>query len=240
MKKLMFIGLAFFALSLVSCKKDLEKELGDDQASCEKKAETHVWNATENKCEAKPAESLSQVACANDFTKKWDASAQEGKGECRDATKEECTLAEVMWDEANNKCVLKQAVAEEKGQYTVTLGVLPSGDVNQAGDVNQVKLEVKSKNLSASLIKRGDCVRLKESDFALLKISTYNTATLVKALCDSTDASSPGPGTVPVNDCAPGNYSVTTVGDALQLKQGANPNANIDQCKKLAGASAGT
>ena len=236
MKKLMFIGLAFFALSLMSCKGELEKELGDDQADCEQKAETHVWNEAEGKCEAKTTTAKNQEECAKDFTKKWDASAQEGKGECRDATKEECTLAEVMWDEANNKCVLKQ---EEKGTYTVTRRFLPASGL----PANNIKLEIPSKNMSASLLRANDCIRLKESDFALLKISTYNTATLVKALCDSTDVSVAPPGASGslVEDCKPGHYSVIVKNGAnFELRLESSANANIDQCKELAGASAGT
>ena len=204
-----------------------EKPTDNKKAECEKKKNTHAWNEDKQSCDPKPADTLSRADCNKDLTKKWDPQAKEGKGECKDLTKEECALlAEVTWDEANNKCVLKSG-EKSAGKYTVTL----VANLSSISTISHIKLDVVSKNMSASLVKNGDCVRLKESDFALLKISSYNTNNLVDALCDSTDVTPPSA----VSDCAVGNYSVSIAGSRAQFKKGSESNANIDKCKKLEG-----
>ena len=221
MKKIMFCGLAFLALSLVNCGGDKD----DPKKDCDKKKDTHVWNEENKSCDPKPADSLSQADCNKDLTKKWDPKAKEGKGECKDLTEDECVLTEVQWDKAQKKCVLKSA--EEGGQYTVTL----VADLKGAS-VNQVKLEIVSKNMSASLLGRGDCIRLKAGDFALLEISTFNSGTLVKNLCGGTNHDEDG-APIKENECGISNYAVAMVGSDLQLNKGSVPNANINKCKKL-------
>ena len=224
MKKIMFCGLAFLALSLVNCGGDKD----DPKKDCDKKKDTHVWNEENKSCDPKPADSLSQADCNKDLTKKWDPKAKEGKGECKDLTEDECALiAEVQWDKAQKKCVLKSE--EEGGQYTVTL----KSQLGASTKVNQVKLEIESQNKSASLLGLNDCVRLKVGDFELLKISTFATGKEIKNLCGGTNPDEDG-APIQENKCGIGHYSVLfdTAGN-LSLRPETSANANIDKCKKL-------
>ena len=221
MKKLILCGLAFFALSLVGCRGDKDNTEEED---CKQKSETHVWDNEKKECIPKPAESLGQAECVQDPTKKWDVD------KCRDATQAECVLPTVTWDSTNKKCVLKQT--EAKGQYTVTL----IGNLASVTTASHIRVDVDSKTVS--LIKNGDCVRLKESDFAKLRVSVYNPK-LVKTL-SCVNSSGVARSEDVSSQCEKGNYSVSLRGQDPKLTPGSSPNANIDSCKELAESGAGS
>ena len=227
MKTCMIMVLAIFAISIVGCRPDDDKEETPKQA-CAKKAETHVWNEATKACDPKPAEGLSQQACVQDLTKKWDSSAKAGQGECKNLTQEECTLPTVTWDASQSKCVLKSESAEEDpAKYTVTLK-------SSLNNIPATQVKLTKQQTQANLWTLNTCVRLKESDFAGLKIATFQSENQVKVLCDSTENP---PRAQVVGSCAPGHYSVVfnNSGNSnnIILRPEESANANIDDCKRL-------
>ncbi len=143
-----------------------------------------------------------------------------------------------VWNEETNNCAPKSEPAKEEGElevanYTVTL----KADLSLSAGVNIIRLEAKSKNLVSTLFVEDKCIRLTESEFAILKISTNQGTDLVKALCDSTDAGSGAQSSpAPVADCEPGHYIVQfdAVEGGIALQKVAEPNEKIEDCERLA------